>query len=99
MRKAQGIIFAVLVALVPLAGGGEGSAERTAQAAIGTTGKGVTFERGYPTPGSAKEAYDDLDLNRAIEAYRFFFPTVSGIAIFKGFENVGVVPNRVFGTL
>ena len=43
--------------------------------------------------------YDDADLNRAVQAHRFFFPTVSSWAIFKGDAAVGVVPNRVVGRL
>jgi hypothetical protein len=57
------------------------------------------FERGFPTPETAQRAYDGADLNRAIQAYRFFYPTVSGLAIFKGNLDVGLVPNRVFGSL
>jgi hypothetical protein len=57
------------------------------------------FERGYPTSDRAQIAYDDLDLNRAVEAYRFFYPTVSGSAIFKGNAKLGIIPNKVFGTL
>ena len=54
------------------------------------------FEGGFPTPETVQRAYDDADLNRAVQAYRFFFPTVSGLAIFKGNQAVGVIPNRVF---
>jgi hypothetical protein len=57
------------------------------------------FIRGFPTSDTERHAYDDADLNRAIEAYRFFYPTVSGSAIFKGNAKVGIVPNKVFGTL
>jgi hypothetical protein len=39
------------------------------------------FERGYPTPETVEKAYDDADLNRAVQAYRFFYPPVSGAAI------------------
>lgn len=39
------------------------------------------FERGFPTAETAQKACDDTDLTRAIEAYRFFYPTVSGSAI------------------
>ena len=46
--------------------------------------KSYEFERGFPTADTAKKAYDEADLNRAVEAYRFFYPTVSGAAIFKG---------------
>ena len=57
------------------------------------------FKGGYPTPETVQRAYDDADLNRAIQAYRFFYPTVSGAAIFKGNAQIGVKPNTVFGTL
>src|SRR4051794_40924910 len=48
------------------------------------TNNSYQFERGFPTTVAAQKAYDELDLNRAVEAYRFFYPTVSGSAIFKG---------------
>lgn len=56
-------------------------------------------ERGFPMENTAEQAYDDADLNRAIQTYRFFYPTVSGAAIIKGNEEIGVVPNKVFGIL
>jgi hypothetical protein len=61
------------------------------------TAAGYVQTRGFPTTEMAQAAYDDADFNRAIQAYRFFFPTVSGLAIFKGNEAVGLVSNRVFG--
>jgi hypothetical protein len=60
------------------------------------TTDGYAFEGGFPTRATVRRAYDAADLNRAVKAYRFFFPTVSGLAIFKGNAAVGVVPNRVF---
>ena len=63
------------------------------------TDTGYAFERGYPAEATAQKAYNDADLNRAVEAYRFFYPTVSGAAIFKGNAKVGIVSNKVFGTL
>ena len=38
-------------------------------------------------------------IDRAIQAYKFFYPTVSGAAIVRGNEQTGMVPNRVFGIL
>lgn len=58
-----------------------------------------TFELGYPDTESAQRAYDDADLNRAITAYRFFYPTVVGAAIVKGDTDCGLVPNKVFGMM
>jgi hypothetical protein len=57
------------------------------------------FTRGFPAAHTVKQAYDDADLERAIQAYKFFYPTVSGAAIVKGNEQVGIVANRVFGIL
>ncbi|MBF4516898.1 DUF1254 domain-containing protein [Flavobacterium sp. ANB] len=57
------------------------------------------FVGGYPTEATIKKAYDDADLTRAIQAYKFFYPTVSGEAMFKGNEPVGVIANKTFGTL
>jgi hypothetical protein len=64
-----------------------------------STPSGYTFTGGYPTPETVQKAYDDADLNRAIQAYRVFYPTVSGAALFKGNAKIGVIPNKSFGTL
>jgi hypothetical protein len=67
---------------------------------IDTTHKShYEFLRGFPVGKTVQQAYDDADLNRAVQAYRFFYPTVSGAAIVKGNEEIGVVPNKVFGIL
>jgi hypothetical protein len=58
-----------------------------------------TFEGGYPTPETIQQAYDDADLNRAIQAYKYFYATVAGAAIFKGNADVGIFPNKTFGTM
>jgi hypothetical protein len=60
---------------------------------------GYQFEGDFPTPETIEKAYDDADLNRAIQAYRFFYPTVSGVAMFKGTADVGLVENKTFGLL
>ena len=66
---------------------------------IEVTGNSYVFERGFPLGNTTPKAYDDNDLNRAIEAYKFFYPTVSGRAIFVENERLGIVPNKVWGTL
>lgn len=57
------------------------------------------FRQGYPDTKTARRAYDEGDLARAISAYKFFYPTVSGAAIVRGNGQIGVVPNKVFGIL
>src|SRR5262249_16112076 len=54
------------------------------------------FERGFPTKETIRRAYDDADLNRAIQAYRFFYPNVSIYGMFEGFKTVGAVNNKNF---
>ena len=60
---------------------------------------GYIFDGGFPTPETIELAYFDADLNRAIQAYRFFYPAVSIAATWKANVAAGVVPNRVFGLL
>jgi hypothetical protein len=57
----------------------------------------MTFKGGYPAKSTIAPAHDTADLNRAIQAYRYFYPSVSSLAIFRGTLAVGVVPNQVFG--
>jgi hypothetical protein len=60
---------------------------------------GYRFEGGYPTAETVRRAYDEADLNRAVSAYRFFYPSVSIMATWRGNLDNGVVPNRVFALL
>jgi hypothetical protein len=53
------------------------------------------FSGGFPTPETIERAYDDADLTRAIEAYKFFFPTVSIAATWDGNARSGLIPNKV----
>ncbi|MFD2941902.1 DUF1254 domain-containing protein [Flavobacterium notoginsengisoli] len=57
------------------------------------------FVGGYPTEATIKKAYDDADLTRAIQAYKFFYPTVSGEGLVKGNDSIKITPNKSFGTL
>jgi len=57
------------------------------------------FERGYPTAETVKQAYDDGDLNRAIQAYRFFYPPISMAGFLRGFKTQGTQDNKTFAIL
>ncbi len=57
---------------------------------------GYTFERSYPSGDTAQKTYDDSDLNSAITAYKFFYPTVSIVATWKGNVAAGLVTNKQF---
>ena len=54
----------------------------------------VVFEGGFPSEASAAASFDETDLRRAAEAYRFFFPTVSLEAILRGTRAAGSVDNE-----
>ena len=60
---------------------------------------GYEFKGGYPTPETIRKAYDDADLSRAIEAYKFFYPTVSFSAGFFALDKVGVKVNGGAGVM
>lgn len=54
----------------------------------------VEFHNGYPTAASAERSFHGTDMHRALEAYRFFYPTVSLEAILRGTAAVGCVANK-----
>ena len=58
-----------------------------------------SFVGGYPTADTVRQAYDDADLNRAVSAYRFFYPSVSIMATWSGNVDAGAVANEVFALL
>jgi hypothetical protein len=49
---------------------------------------------GFPTPELAGRAYDRQDERRALEAYRFFYPTVSMEGILQGTRAAGAKDNE-----
>src|SRR5262245_58444311 len=57
-------------------------------------GSPYTFERGYPAPESARRDHDEQDYQRAIQAYQFFYPTISLEGIFQGVRDAGVEDSK-----
>jgi hypothetical protein len=43
----------------------------------------------FQPPRPSRRAYDDADLNRAVQDYRFFYPTLSAVAMAEGVEPQG----------
>jgi hypothetical protein len=79
-----------------LAGSGQQDAEQTAEdtpAAI----SGYAFEQGYPTEDAARKAIDESDFQRAVQAYRFWYPTVSAEGVFQGNRDIGIEDNVAGG--
>jgi hypothetical protein len=56
-----------------------------------------SFSGGYPTSASATQARDDADFQRAVTAYRFWYPAVSVEGIFNGSRTAGIRDNEAFG--
>jgi hypothetical protein len=52
------------------------------------------FKVGYPTPQAAQRAQDEQDLQRALQSYRFFHPTVSVAGVFQGTRAAGGPDNK-----
>jgi hypothetical protein len=50
---------------------------------------------GFPTADSAAVVHDEQDMRRALEAYHFFYPTVSMEGILRGTRDTGAGDNKV----
>lgn len=57
------------------------------------------FEHSFPTSETARQIYDQQDLQRAIAAFRFFYPTVSAEGIFNGWREVGIEDGKALTLL
>src|SRR5262245_24098946 len=57
------------------------------------------FNGKFPSPEQARAAQDDADLQRALIAYRFWFPTVSVEGIFNGNREQGINDNEAMPIL
>jgi hypothetical protein len=53
------------------------------------------FRNGYPTPETARRVQDEQDYQRAVQAYRFFYPAVSMEGTFQGTRDAGAEDNKV----
>jgi hypothetical protein len=65
-----------------------------AQDKLPSGGTPYKFERGFPTQEATQRARDDADYQRAITAYRFWYPTVSCEGIFNGNREMGIRDNE-----
>jgi len=81
-----------VIAVLLLSGCGQSKQTQTAPSNDAAT----TFAGGYPTGDTAQKAYDAADLNTAIQAYKFFYPTVSIESTWKGNAEAGLSTNNQF---
>jgi len=49
---------------------------------------------GFPAADEVRRAYDDADLNRAIQAYKFFYPTVAFSTGYANLRALGILENQ-----
>jgi hypothetical protein len=80
-----------VVALFRSVSGGLAMAEQL------TASGSYRFERSFPTGDAASRAGDDLDFQRAVVAYRFWFPTVTMEGVFNGLRERNVLDNESVG--
>ncbi len=60
-----------------------------------STETGYVFDDlGFPTPETAQSGNRANDLRRAIEAYKFYYPTVATESVIQQFVDHGLVPNQ-----
>jgi hypothetical protein len=103
MRKKQAVLV-MTVATVSLLSASCGQQKPVhgqpspAQTDAGT-GSPYAFAQGFPTDDGAKKATDDADFGRAVQAYRFWYPTVSNEGIFQGNRDIGIHENVAGGFL
>lgn len=55
------------------------------------------FERGFPTEEGARRVRQEAHFQRAVTAYRFWYPTVSVEGIFNGNREIGIADNESIG--
>ena len=60
-------------------------------------GSPYSFVRGYPTPETTQRAREDADFQRAVTAYRFWYPTVSIDGVSYGNRSVGIEDGKAWG--
>jgi len=63
--------------------------------AVPSMAQEYSFHGGYPSAETVQKAYDDADMARAIEAYKFFYPSVSILGTWEGNLQAGTQPNNV----
>jgi hypothetical protein len=68
-------------------------------AALAAAQEPAQFKGGFPTPDEGQKARDDADYQRAVTAYRFWYPTVSCEGISNGNRELGLKDNEDMGIM
>ena len=67
-----------------------GAQAQTTPDSVNTRIGAMKFERGYPTEETARKLFDELDYQRAVQAYLWAYPAVS-------FESIRLASKQAFG--
>ena len=92
--KQEAFVAVTFMALVVLTGCEQ---PKTPETAKQSSTSDYGFSQGYPTADGAEKAIDDTDFGRAVQAYRFWYPTVSNEGIFQGNRDIGIQDNVAGG--
>lgn len=85
--KRHGIAAAALLGVLLTTGV---HAQSTTPDSVNTRMGAMKFERGYPTEETARKLFDELDYQRAVQAYLWAYPAVS-------FESIRLAAKQEFG--
>jgi hypothetical protein len=69
---------------------------RLAQSAAHAQTAPAGFPGGFPAAETVQRLFDEADLNRAIQAYKFFYPNISMAGFAAAFEKFASVENKAF---
>ncbi len=99
MKTLKKIKLGTLLLAIPLlmASCNNQQKQSTAQKTDATSG--YEFVGGYPTAATVQNAYDEADLNRAVQCYRFFYPSMSALGAWDGNIATGMKPNEVYASI
>ena len=98
LTRKQRLIVAALAGTLTLSGA-HAQTPDSVETRIGT----LSFEKGYPTPETARKLYDEMDFQRAVQAFLWAFPAVSFESIRVGlkqdlgidYNDLGIADNFV----
>jgi hypothetical protein len=85
LTHKQTVVAAVFIGALTLTGA-HAQTPDSVQTRAGT----LSFERGYPTPETTRKVFDELDYQRAVQAYLWAYPAVS-------FESIRIGAKRDLG--
>ncbi len=87
-------IFSVLVAQAESADNGNKASEGTPVQSIKTRIGELKYQNDYPTKETVEKLYDEIDFQRACQAYLWGLPLVSAASVRRGlFQDIGATYN------